>query len=390
MNSSEPAVLYFGNDWFAENRTSSHHVARELAQVRRVIYVECPGLRTPQSSKRDFRKLLWKMWRFITAAATTDGNLTVITLPQIPFRRLGLIRAINHALSRLALRLFMRRFGIRRPITWFVVPHAGHLCGRLGERLSVYYCIDDFAALPGVDAEAVQTMDDDLTCRADVVFVASETLLERKRSLNAATFHSPHGVDVSHFAKASRSDQPVPEEIATLAKPVAGFYGLIERWIDLDLVASLARARPHVSFVMIGRVAVSAGELPKLANLHFLGRRPYESLPDYGRGFDCCLIPYRRTRQVLHANPLKLREYLAMGKPVVSVSTPEVDQFSDVVAVARTHDEFLEKLDQALATASSPADSARRIERVSPMSWKARVEAVWDEVLRSLERRVVR
>src|SRR5262249_20502471 len=154
------------------------------------------------------------------------------------------------------LKLFLLRNAIHRPITWFVVPHSGHLCGRLGECLSVYYCIDDYAALPDVDAEAVEAMDDDLTRRADIVFVASETLLERKRSFNAATFHSPHGVDVAHFAEASRADRPVPEEIVKLAKPVAGFFGLIESWIDLDLVATLAKARPHVNFVMIGRVAI--------------------------------------------------------------------------------------------------------------------------------------
>ena len=179
-------------------------------------------------------------------------------------------------------------------------------------------------------------MDDDLTRREDLVVVASETLLEVKRSLNAATIHSPHGVDVAHFASASRVDGPVPDEVAALPKPVVGFFGLIESWIDLDLVAHLARSRPQYSFVMIGRVAVPEETVPHASNLHFLGRQPYESLPDYGRGFDCCLIPYRLTRQVMHANPLKLREYLAMGKPVVSVSTPEIDQFADIVLIARS------------------------------------------------------
>jgi len=376
MISPDTTILYFGNDWFAENRTSSHHVARELARRQRVVYIECPGLRAPKSSKRDVKKLLAKLWRFIRGATTTDGQITVLTLPQIPFRRFGFVRALNHTISRCALKLFMFRNAIQRPITWFVVPHPGHLCGTLGEKLAVYYCIDDYAALPDVDATSVQQMDDDLTRRADLVFVASETLLERKTALNAATFHSPHGVDVEHFSAASRAELPIPLEIASLTKPVVGFFGLIENWIDLNLVAHLALARPQYSFVMIGRVAVPEQSLPRLANLHFLGRRPYNSLPEYGRGFDCCLIPYKLTRQVLHANPLKLREYLAMGKPVLTVRTPEIGRFADVVTIAHTPEEFLEKLDCILATENSAAECERRMARVAPMSWESRVDAV--------------
>jgi glycosyltransferase involved in cell wall biosynthesis len=390
MNRLEPTIIYFGNDWFAENRTSSHHVARELARRHRVIYVECPGLRAPQGSRRDFHKigrLFLALWRFVRGGTKVDDNVTVVTLPQIPLHRFRVVRAVNHALSRVALRSFMFCHRIRRPVAWFIAPHVAHLCGTLGEALSVYYCVDDFAAFPGMDADSIQKMDDELTRRADLVFVASDTLLERKRLLNAQVTHSPHGVDVDHFSKAARGEAALPAEIASLKKPVVGFFGLIENWIDLDLVAHLARNRPQYSFVMIGRVAVPESTLPRLPNLHFLGRRPYESLPDYGSGFDCCLIPYRLTRQVMHANPLKLREYLAMGKPVIAVSTPEIDQFADVVSIARSPGEFLDKLDEAVKNADTPAESARRLARVAPQSWEACVSRAWQRVTSAIEAR---
>jgi len=390
MTSSNPTIIYFGNDWFAENRTSSHHVARELAKRHRIVYVECPGLRAPKSSSRDFRKIFrifMKLWRFVRGGTIIDANVTVLTLPQIPLHRFGVIRALNHTISRLALRLFMFGHGIHRPISWFIAPHVAHLCGTLGEQLAVYYCVDDFAAFPGVDAEWIQRMDDELTRRADLVFVASDTLLAKKRAINACTYPSPHGVDIDHFSAANRGNEPIPDDIASLARPIVGFFGLIENWIDLDIVAYLAKARPHYSFVMVGRVAVPKHDLPRLANLYFLGRRPYETLPDYGRGFDCCLIPYRLTRQVLHANPLKLREYLAMGKPVVTVSTPEIDQFADVVAIARSPTEFLEKLDRVLATSPSAAAAARRIERVASQSWEMCVAAAWARVAAAIDAR---
>ena len=106
------------------------------------------------------------------------------------------------------------------------------------------------------------------------MFVASGTLLEGKRALNANTHVSPHGVDFDHFVKAQDPAPATPADIANLPRPLIGFFGLIERWIDLDLVAYLARERPSWSFLMIGRVAVPDADVPKLPNLHFIGPPP--------------------------------------------------------------------------------------------------------------------
>ena len=127
---------------------------------------------------------------------------------------------------------------------------------------------------------------------------------------------------------------------------------------------------------MIGRLAAPAEELQRLPNVHFLGKRAYEDLPIYGKQFDVGILPYHRNRQVIHANPLKLREYLAMGKPVVSVSTNEIDKYSDVVEIAHSHEEFLGKLDVVLSRPSTPAEIQRRIDRVADESWDAQVDRV--------------
>ena len=202
-------------------------------------------------------------------------------------------------------------------------------------------------------------MDDELTRRADLVFVASETLLESKRRLNPETHVSPHGVDFAHFVRAQDPALPVPDDIAALPHPVVGFFGLIERWIDLGLVDWLAEQRPHWTFLMIGRVAVPDAEVPRRPNLVYLGRRPYESLPAYGKAFSAALIPYHLTPQVLHANPIKLREYLAMGKPIVSVSTPEIDKFSAHVRIGRSREELLAHLDAAVEIGLTPCRHRR-------------------------------
>jgi glycosyltransferase involved in cell wall biosynthesis len=265
-------------------------------------------------------------------------------------------------------------------VTWFVVPHLAGVVGQLGDRLSVYYCIDDYASLPDVDVAAVREMDDELTRRADLVFVASETLLESKRRLNPETHVSPHGVDFAHFARAQDPALPVPEDIADLPRPIVGFFGLIERWIDLGLVDWLAAQRPRWTFLMIGRVAVPDAEVPRRPNVVYLGRRPYESLPAYGKSFSAALIPYHLTPQVLHANPIKLREYLAMGKPIVSVSTPEIDKFSAHVRIGRSREALLAHLDAAVEAGMTPAEVSAQTALASTMTWDANLRRVIERV----------
>lgn len=372
-------IVFFGNDWRAENRTSSHQIARRLAARTSLVYFECPGLRSPSRSRRDFRKLFSKVRKFSRGSVYQDG-VVVATLLQLPLHRFAAIRGFNRWLLWISVRLVMFRRRMRRPISWFMVPHVGSLAGTLHESHVVYYCIDDYAALPGVDMEAVSRFDEELTRRADVVFVASDTLVAAKRALNRNTFLSPHGVDYDHFATAASPDALTPADVAGLPRPIVGFFGLIEDWIDLELVDFLASKRPAWTFLMIGRVAVD--RTPDRPNIRFIGHRPYDDLPRYGHCFDAAIIPYRMTRQVLHSNPTKLREYLAMGKPIVAVSTPEIDKFADVVAIGRTPSEFLGKLDAAVCD-RDPARAAARMKRAAEVSWDARV----DEALSIVHRR---
>ncbi len=373
----QQTILYFGNDWSADNRTSSHHIARWLARRHRVYYVECPGLRAPKRSGRDARKVWSKLWRFLRGVRPTPQGVMVRTLLQIPLHRFAVMRWFNRLLITVTLRHMMWRENIRQPITWFMVPHLSNVVGRLGERLSVYYCIDDYATLPDVDHDAVRAMDEELTSKADLVFVSAESLLERKRPLNEQTYFSPHGVDFDLFSRAQDDRTVVPADTVGIGRPVVGFFGLIERWIDLELIDYLAEKRPDWSFLMIGRVAVPSDQLPSRPNIHWIGQRSYESLPAYGKQFDAAIIPFQLTPVILHANPLKLREYLAMGKPIVSVRTPEIEKYADVVKICDSREGFLAGLDTVLARPDGVEEVARRMERVRPEGWDARLHEVF-------------
>ena len=314
-------------------------------------------------------------------------GLSVLTLMQIPLHRSAIVRWFNARLILWSVRWLMWRHRIRRPITWFVAPHVASLIGRLGESLSVYYVTDDHASMPGVDRDSMRAMDERLTRQADLVFVASDTLLDRKLALNPNTHYSPHGVDVEHFGRASDPAGRVPDDIRELPQPIIGFFGLIERWIDLELVRYLAEQRPRWTFLMIGRVAVPPEQVPALPNLHFIGRRTYEELPEYGRQFAAAILPFALTQEAWHANPLKLLEYLAMGKPAVSVAIPAAEKLSDVMEIAGSREEFLARLDQIVAQPERRESVQRRLDRASAASWDTRVAEVLKLVHSTMEQR---
>ena len=382
-----PPAVYFGNDWFADNRTSSHHMAAQLAQRTRVLYVETPGLRPPAATTRDFRRSIVKVARSMRGAAQITPSLRVQTLAQVPLHGSRSVNYLNRALGLGRVRRAIVRQGFSQPMIWCTVPHAAGVATRLRQATLVYYCIDQYAALPGVDVEAVTRFDRDLAIAADLVVTASQPVFAAKQRLNPNTVLLPHGVDFAHFSTARDRSGVRPAALAGISGPVVGFIGLIERWIDLELIDWLARELPDVTFALIGRVAVDRSELPGAPNVKILGPCPYEELPAYGRRFDVAIIPYKPTEQVAAANPLKLREYLAMGLPVVSVRTPEVSRFADVVTIADTRDAFRDALRRAITHRGDEAAIARRMEAVAGATWSARLDELVPYLHAAIEQR---
>ena len=371
-------VVYFGNDWQAENRTSSHHVAAQLARRMPLLYVDSPGMRAPTASARDLRKAVRKLAAMLAPPVRIGDQAWRCTVPQLPLRRLPGVQRLNQWFGRWAVRRALRRTGMRRIVSWFVLPHPGFLAGHLGEELCVYYCIDDYAAHPGVDGPHIAAADQALSRRADLLFVAPPALLPGKRMLNRNVHYSPHGVDVALFGQAAQPG-PVPAAAAALPAPVVGYFGSLHEWIDFDLIAWLARQRPSWSFLLVGHAHADVAALQVLPNVHLAGARPYEELPQWARAFDAAIIPYRLNRQVANANPLKLREYLATGKPVVSVRNPEIEKFAGLVRICDDREQFLAALEACLSGADA-ATAGERIAAVAGQGWDARVDQVIDQV----------
>ena len=367
--------IYFGNDWFAENRTSSHHIAKRLGDKFPMLYVEVPGLRAPKANSRDLLKLLKMARMTVQLPQQVAPHFWRMTLPQIPFRRFAAIRAVNRTLSQILVRRAIRRLGFNDAVAWFHVPHPGFLAKHLGEKLTVFYCIDEYSKLPDVDTVAVQKMDDELTVAADVVFTCNQSLLETHRSLNANIHVSPHGVDTEVFALANSLDTEIPEEAKGMNRPIIGFWGLIDRWVDLSILEHIARARPDWTILLIGRVAVDVSVLRRMPNVVFAGTKPYSELPKWAKAIDVCILPFTRTSLMVQSSPLKLREYLAAGKPTVAVPLPESKLLGEVVKTAEDGAGFVIAIEDALA-ANSPELIALRQKAVEGNTWDATVANV--------------
>lgn len=376
-------VVYFGNSWHAENRTSSHHVARRLAGVTPVLYVDSPGMRAPSANGRDLRRIWRTLRNTFSPPRPVASNLWHCTVAQLPLRYLPGVEAFNRMFGVWAVRRAMRRIELQHPVAWFVVPHPGSLAGRLGESLCVYYCIDDYAAHPGVDSARIAASDANLSRHADLVFVAPPALLESKRCQNPTVIFAPHGVDTVHFARARDPLTPLPLALPRLRKPVIGYIGSLHAWIDLELIAWLAGRRPEWDFLLVGHAHVAMDVLDGLDNVHRVGAQPYEDLPCWAKSFDVGIIPYRDNRQVANANPLKLREYLAAGLPVVSTRNPEIESFSHLVHIADDRDGFLAGLDAAVAVPVADGAS-ERMAAVAEQTWEHRMEAVLERVREAL------
>jgi glycosyltransferase involved in cell wall biosynthesis len=234
----------------------------------------------------------------------------------------------------------------------------------------IYYCVDEYTAFSGVPSASLAEMERQLLGRADVVFASAERLYQSKARVNPNTFLVRHGVDYQHFRKALDAGTVVPDEIAGLPRPVIGYFGLMSPdWVNIDLLAHVARRFAHGSLVLLGKVAMDLSALTNLPNVHVLGRKPYAALPAYCKGFDVAVIPFPVSEVTLNANPLKAREYLAAGLPVVSTPVPEVEVLG-CCRIGRSPEAFTDEIEAALA------DPGPRPERSAPLaseSWEARL-----------------
>jgi len=278
-----------------------------------------------------------------------------------------------------------------RPIQWFYTPMpAPAMIGAFDERAVVYDCMDElskfrFAPTALVDRERY------LMAQSDVVFAGGYKLSQSKAKYHANVHFFGCGVDVAHFATARQADLEVPREVASLEKPVIGYYGVIDERIDYELLRRIAASLPDAELVMVGPVVkVDPAELPRAANIHWLGQRQYAELPSYVKGFDVCLMPFALNEATEFINPTKTLEYMAAGKPIVSTAISDVvHNFTPVVAVAHSHDLFVQAVRKSIESPSQEL-IGRGLEQAKQNSWESivsRMERIIRDAVRARDSR---
>ena len=278
-----------------------------------------------------------------------------------------------------------------RPVQWFYTPMpAPAMIGAFKERGIVYDCMDELSKFRFAPTELVDR-ERYLVAQSDVVFTGGYRLSQAKSRIHHNVHFFGCGVDVDHFARARSEELPLAPELAALGRRTMGYFGVIDERIDYELLRLLAERNPDAALVMVGPVVkVDPRELPQAPNIHWLGQRQYADLPAYVKGFDVCLMPFALNEATEYINPTKPLEDMAAGKPIVSTAVSDVvHNFTPVVTVAESRDEFVAAVQRGLKSADS-AMIARGLEQARANTWEsivARMDRIVREALRVREER---
>lgn len=263
-------------------------------------------------------------------------------------------------------------------VAWYYTPMAWVFSRHLEPSAIVYDCMDELSGFAGAPP-GLEEAERALLTAADVVFTGGHSLYESKRGLHTSVHAFPSSVDIAHFARA-RHQRPDPVDQAGIGSPRVGFFGVIDERLDVELVSGAAAARPDWHFLFIGPIVkVDPARLPKGANIHYLGPKSYDDLPDYIAGWDVAWLPFARNESTRFISPTKTPEYLAAGRPVVSTSIRDVVRPYGELGLARiadTADEAVAAVASALAEPPAPRQSAADA-FMADMSWDSTWANMW-------------
>jgi glycosyltransferase involved in cell wall biosynthesis len=297
------------------------HLMSRLAARWRVIFIEEPVPRSPRNELERLQPAQGvQVWRpHVTGEAPGyhDDHLPVL-------RRLVADAMREHAVSDYWV--------------WYYTPMAVPLGAELAPRGVVYDCMDELSAFKNAPRQLIQR-ENALFKMADLVFTGGRSIFNAKRSRHPHVHCFPSSVDATHFRKASQ-DHPLQ---AALPRPRLGYCGVIDERINLPLIDAIAKARPQWQIVMVGPTAkIDPRELPRRANIHWLGQQSYDDLPALISGWDVCLLPFALNEATRYISPTKTLEYMACGRPSVSTSIRDVvEPYGQVVNIADTPEGFV-------------------------------------------------
>lgn len=392
MFTGKSIICFGGEDWWYHHPHSKNHLMRRFARAgNKVIFVNSISMGLAGLTNKDLLpRLKRKLKSYAKLARTTPEGITVVSPAALPFFGSRAARAANRSLISAQIGALARRRGLTRPILWIAIPTAVEMIGRLDESLVVYQVSDKYDANTmdhATDPATIRRLHERALDAADIILYSGRKLLEEAERGRERSYLLEQAVDFEHWSQVTSGKLEVAEEVARIPLPRLGYFGAIEPWlVDQELIKRAARERPEWHWVFIGNKSRGM-EIEDLPNVHFLPPVAYDELPRYAAGFDVCVLPWE-TEQAFtsYGSAIKVREYLATGKPVVIAPLPEYEPMKDVLRIARSRDEFLRLIEEALNDHDEAAAHARQ-QSVAGGTWDARAEWVSNLIEEALDRK---
>lgn len=377
-------VLLSTADWDNPFWTNKQHVACALADAGyRVLYIESLGLRRLSATSHDISRLWRRLKRGLQPPRQVRPNIWVWAPLIAPLQQYVFARVGNRMIFNALLRLWMWRLGLGRELLWTYYPLTVDYINTDSFKATVYHCVDEIKAQPGMPVRQIEAAETKLVERADVVFVTAQTLLESRQKLNPHTYYFSNVADFDHF-HAALSDLPVPQDIGAIPRPRLGFVGAISSYkLDLGLIRQVALMRPDWSLVLIGKVGegepwTDISTIEGVPNIHFLGPKSYGELPAYLAQIDVAMLPSALNDYTAGMFPMKFFEYLAAGRPVVATRLPALSEYAAMAALVDDAEEFVRAAELAMAGGGPPL--SQRLEAAREQTYERRTARMLNQL----------
>jgi glycosyltransferase involved in cell wall biosynthesis len=306
------------------------HLLSRMAAHFRVFYIEEPIFGTEENTLEHYR----------------DSDQVWIVIPHL---RSGLNGAETAAEQGRLLKGFFKYFDVSSYIAWYYTPMALDIDFGITASLVVYDCMDELSAFRNAP-EALKAQETSMFNGADIVFTGGASLYDAKKNRHHSIYLFPSSIDREHFKKARTAIEEPPDQ-QNIPHPRIGFFGVVDERMDTTLLSQAALQKPGWHFIVIGPVVkVEIDSLPKAPNIHWLGKKEYQELPDYIAGWEVAMMPFAINESTRFISPTKTPEYLAAGKPVVSTPVKDVSSYGNagLVYIADTPDSFTEAIGKAI------------------------------------------
>jgi len=376
-------VLCFGGgDWWYHSR--NHYDVRTMevfAKYGKVLFINSIVMQKPKISQgRRFINKLIRKARSISRGLEKSGSGFWVYSPfSLPLHHVVWLRPLNNKILQLQVERVNCKLGIRNPILWVVSPPICDIAIRMKKARLVYQRTDLYEEYPNIDVQTIRQFDLKLKANADLTLFVNRKLYEEEGEQCKKAIYVDHGVNYEMFVTAE-NNREVFADIRSIRRPIVGFFGGIDdHTFDVDFVEKVIDRLPQMSFVFVGPASSDCSGLLAKNNVRMLGQKPYEQIPHYGKCFDVAIMPWKQNRWIQGCNPIKLKEYLALGKPIVSTPFAELQKYYDVVYEAKSPIEFAECIKRALAEDNAEWITARRA-KVQASTWDSKAQLVLDKL----------